>query len=162
MATASALKALRVPGELFVDGVSLGLVRDVLIEITEGQSPIHAEEFGTEHIEMLYMGERVRVVFALRGWDQDAVAATFVNNAGGFAEFPGTKPAGYVLSQDKVALTFTPVDPSYPALVAAAAIPLRSTRTETALSKSQEFLLLCSFLMIRDGATPEGSTTWGV
>ena len=172
MADPSVLSVLRVPGSLFVDavgnagpGTALGSIRDVQLRRTEGRAQVRAEEFGVELVETIYGGAIYRLGFALRGWDVDAINAVFPNTVLGASGrdviWPGPKKAGYHRSSDAVRLEFVPKEPTQNGIVFKSAIPEIAVDLEVDLAHRQEHLILCVFRAQREGATPDGSVTWG-
>lgn len=169
MGASSALTALKVPGTLAFDAVGgpgpgtvLGTVRDVQLRRVEGRSPIVMEEFGIELAGDVYLGEIWRMAFALRGFDADAIPLVFKNVVAGVVRWPGTTEVpGRFTAQDSVRLQFTPLEASHNTVVFASAIPEVVEELEVDLGHRVEHLIVCSFLALREGATPAGSVTWG-
>jgi len=158
----SVLQALRVPGTVTFDGQDLGLLRDVMLNRTAPRTPIEPEEFGVEVVDQVFVGADYEIGLALRGFETAVVAKVFPNIVAGQVTYPGAKKAGYFLSQDAAALTFTPIDSNHPPVTFAMAIPGPAEVLEVSLAHRTEFLLLCKFRSIRDSATPEGSVAWGL
>ena len=174
MAASSALTALKVPGTLSFDvvggagpGTVLGLVRDVQLRRESGKSPIVMEEFGIELAGEVYLGEIWRMAFALRGTDNDAIGLVFENTLSGgtIIEWPGNPATGVVpgrfTAQDSVRLQFTPTETSHKTIVFDSAIPETAEEIEVGLGHRVEHLILCTFLALREGVSPQGSVTWG-
>ena len=169
MGASSALSALRVPGTLSFDvvggagpGTVLGLTRDVQLRRTLGKSPIVMEEFGIELAGNVYLGEQWRIVFALRGFDSDAIGLVFKNVVGGQIQWPGvTDVPGRFTAQDSVRLQFTPIEPTHETIVFESAEPETAEEIEVDFGHRVEHLILCSFLALREGVAPAGSVKWG-
>lgn len=160
---ANALTALKVPGNVTFGGKDIGLLAQVQLRRTGSQTPINAEEFGHEIVDSVFMGANYRLAVALRGWDTDAINAVFPNVTGtSTITFPGSKKAGYFRRADSDVLVFTPRDSSHPSLTFLNAIPETAEELVVDLAARTEHLILCTFLAVRDGATPNGGVTWGL
>jgi hypothetical protein len=140
------------------DGVELGLLRDVQLRriVPGGRPELHAEEFGVERIDSVYVSAVYRLGMALRGSDPAALAKIFPNVVAGAVVWPGAKPPGHFRSADAVALVFTPTDPAHPSVSMGTAIPEVAEDLTVNLGRRTEYLILVSFL-----ATREGGLTWG-
>jgi len=154
----SALQALRVPGIVLVDGVEIGLLRDVQLRrvVRGGRTELTAEEYKGEVVDQVYGGIEWRLGMALRGFDAKAIEC-FPNVSGGSVVWPGTNRDGYFRAADTVAVTFTPLETSHPGITIASAIPEVAEDLSVDLGKRSELLILCSFLVTRES----GTLAWG-
>jgi len=163
VAASNSLTALKVPGSITFGGVGLGSLAQVQVLRTGPQSPIEAEEFGLEITDSVYVGAIYRMALALRGWDTNAINSLFPNTTGtAVVNYPGVQKAGLFRRAEAAELIFTPRDPAHPGATFGLAIPETVEELTVELAARREHLILCRFLFVRDGATPEGGLTWGL
>lgn len=158
MSAASALSALRVPGRVTFGGAELGLLRDVQLRRTVpgGRPELHAEEFGVERINSVYIGAVWRLGMALRGFDSAAIDV-FPNVSGGNIVWPGARQPGLFRDVDAKTIVFTPTEASHPSITIGRAIPEVAEELAVDLGRRTEHLILVSFLVTRDGS----GLSWG-
>ena len=163
MASSNSLTALRNPGTITFDGNAIGLLAQIQVRRDGAQTPVPVEEFGREVVDSVFVGATYRIGLALRGWDTTAINAVFPNVTGtSTVNYPGVNKAGYFRRADAAALAFTPKDAAHPAIALGLAIPELAEDLVVDLAARREHLILCTFLFVRDGATPEGGFTWGL
>jgi len=183
MATRDPLKALRVPGRVCINptdnppgssvpfpfgGIELGLVRDVVLRRRERRFSNTAEEFGGEPAEELYLGETWDLLFALRGFDNDAIQTLFPNTTAhalsgqrGIVHPGSNRREGSAWSTaSAVRLLFAPDEPlSHPGVYFRSAIPLVAEELELPLSRNPdaggELLIAVAFRALRDQTQPD-------
>jgi hypothetical protein len=168
MAQSNVVNVLYTPGKLCKNptnlalpfphgGTELGLVRQVVIARTHTEARITAEEFGSEVVENIYLGEVWTVGFRLRTYDNDAIADLFPNTTVGTSgnrviSHPGSNRAGRLESQDAVKLCFSPLNAeTHPMLLMYRAIPMLEETVEFNVSMAEPLEFGCIFLGIRDG-----------
>ena len=160
---ADSLTALRVPGTVSFGGTDLGLLAQVQLRRTGAQTPIEAEEFGLEVVDSVFVGANYRLAVALRGWNANAINSLFPNLTGtAVVNHPGSVKPGKFRRADAAELVFTPRDAAHPTLTFNDAIPETVEEMTIDFAARSEHLVLCTFLAVRDTATPEGSVTWGL
>lgn len=173
MATANVRNILKIPGRLIKDptnlaaaspygGTELGLASSILFKPRAKHVPITAEEFGGAVAEVLYGGDSCLLAATLRGLDNDAASAVFVDTATGSPSgdtVPRSRAAtdatraGIKLSANSLTLLFAPKAPlRQPAILIRDAIPVITEETEIALSQGAEFSVPVLFYGIPDGS----------
>ena len=97
-------------------GTALGLSnKDIVLVPTVARERIQAEEFGSEIVDEVYLGETWVLTGILREWDDDLISDIFLNTKVGSVtgkrviEFPGTRKAGRFRSQDAIKLCASPL-----------------------------------------------------
>lgn len=157
------LQALETPGRLVRNptsftgsfpygGTELGLVRDVAWVLTETRSRITAEEYGCQVVGDLITSESFSVSFAMRGSDDDALAAIWPNSAAGTKSqrrvLSGARHHGKLVENTLAcALLFVPDNPEHPAVILPRAVPRRGSEP-VACRLGQERLLITTWLAL--------------
>lgn len=141
-------------------GTSIGLVRDVVLEIASADLEITAEEFGQEIVDVVDGGESWRLSAAVRGWSRKAHDALFLEaSTSATTEKPlaahpaANRRAGRLRSADAVVLLATPKDTTrHPAVLFRAAVPRRAAPLRVEFGLTTELLWAVSWTAIRDSA----------
>lgn len=141
-------------------GTSIGLVRDVVLEVQSADLEVTAEEFGQEVVDVVDGGESWKIRAAVRGWSRAAHDALFLEASTSsttgkpLAVAPATnRRAGRLRSSDAVVLLAVPHDPTrHPAILFRSAIPRRAAPLLVEFGLSTELLWGVSWTAIRDAA----------
>jgi len=155
----SALNALKVPGSITFGGVSLGLIRDVMLLRDAVQTPVEGEEYGGEPVDEVLVRVVYRVGLALRGWTTASIQAIYPNVTADEITWPGSVEPGTFRAAGAAELIFTPTDTAHPSFTFDSAIPRAAEVQEVAYQARTEHLLLVEFTAIRAGS---GAVTWGL
>lgn len=157
MATPAARHMLKIPGKLIQDptnlsaaspygGTVLGLVRAIYFRPTSKSKAIEAEEWGSQVVEVIHGGTSCVMAAVLRGYDDDALSAMFLDTATGtpsrdtVARFRvDSGRAGTLLSTKSMKLLFEPGAPiRHRAIILREALPVVTDETEMALDQTEE------------------------
>jgi len=156
---AEVLEALKVPGTVFVGGVSMGMVADVVVRRREIEAEaVAALEFGMEIVEDHYLGEAWSIAWAFRNWTQAKLAEALPRlSVGSGIEYPGSVlAAGTRKSSHARVVRFVPNDSAnQPTVEFPSAIPMAAQTFELKFGYEPETLIGVSFLGIRDPGTGE-------
>lgn len=174
MATASAIRIVRQSGLLYADptsliaapfgGTCLGYVKDLECRFTPRTLENTAEEWGGRAVDVLELGEDLRMAGVLRGMDSDAIGKLFENTATGATsagrtiniQAAGTIRAGAWGSDREFKLLFAPDDLSRGQFVVIyKAIPMLEAAAKLALNLANEIGV--AFVFIGRPATETGS-----
>ena len=176
MGSPDPLSALEVPGRLSVelagqtfdktaawphDGTGLGSVKDVVWNRVVNRDELEGEEYGGGDgppvgvFDVHYLGEAWLIVFALRGWDNDAASALWPNTStgtlGGRVGIlgEGSVLPGHLRAASALPLLFTPLDQAnHNAVFLPLAIPEIARDLSVDLAHKKEHLILAGFRWI--------------
>lgn len=178
MADANVRDILRVPGRLYLNpsditadppfgtGTAIGLTRDVEFRMGIRTGIVTAEEWGSAPVELVHSGESAVLACVLREWDDDALAATFVNTGTGAVSGnatilgrvsgAGVNRAGYLISAQSAVLVFAPLSldgtPAHPMVILRKCLPLVEETAMLQMSLSEELGIAMVWQCIPDSS----------
>lgn len=142
-------------------GYDLGALRGARVKHTEVMSSVVFEDFGpaVEIADLLEAGERWELVLMFRGWNADAIRATFANTSAGASSgqrrinWPGPRGEGELRSENRAtSLLFSPDSDEHPAVYFPQALPVLQGERELLLRRREELVLLTGWVATRSSA----------